>query len=57
MPKSGVSSAPADDLSHIETTLQGYGLSIGMLLREVARRFHGVEIPPPSEVKKEPDNA
>lgn len=37
------------DMQHIETQLNKFNLSIGHLLREVARRFHGVEVPPVGE--------
>lgn len=52
--KDQVSETPArvdvqTDMQHIETQLNKFNLSIGHLLREVARRFHGVEVPPVGE--------
>lgn len=45
------------DMQHIETQLNKFNLSIGHLLREVARRFHGVEVPPVGEELEGPSEA
>lgn len=44
------------DMQHIETQLNKFNLSIGHLLREVARRFHGVEVPPVGEELEGPES-
>jgi hypothetical protein len=40
----------ADDMTFIEAELNKLGTSVGNVLREMARRHHGVEIPPMPKV-------
>lgn len=58
--KDQASEAPArvdvqTDMQHIEAQLNKFNLSIGHLLREVARRFHGVEVPPVGKELEAPE--